>query len=129
MMFLWRIWLTARASATNRCTIAGSDEYCRFRTLMATCLPMSGCSARKTEPKPPSPILSETTYSPTLSPGSRSASAAPMCGMEPSSVVVMAEYSPSDPVPGTAASFAPAIFPCAHRLVKAAHNVMRCVWE
>ena len=77
MMLRWRIWLTARASATNRDTISGSAEYCRLRTLIATSLPISGWEPRKTVPKPPAPIFSSTTYSPTFCPGSRSRSWAP----------------------------------------------------
>jgi hypothetical protein len=64
-MLRWRIWLTARASATNRDTISGSDEYCRFSTLIAATLPISGWLARNTVPKPPSPIFFSMTYSPT----------------------------------------------------------------
>ena len=33
MMLRWRIWLTARASATNRDTISGSAEYCAVEHL------------------------------------------------------------------------------------------------
>src|SRR5262245_56788439 len=52
MMLRFRIWLTARASATKRETICGFDEYCLLRTLIAAVLPMSGWTARYTAPKP-----------------------------------------------------------------------------
>ena len=48
MMLRWRIWFTARASATKRDTISGCAEYARDSTLIATCLPIIGGTARYT---------------------------------------------------------------------------------
>ena len=66
MMLWWRIWFTARASATNRDTICGSTENRCDSTLIATSLPISGCAALNTDPKPPCPILDSIRYSPTI---------------------------------------------------------------
>ena len=46
MMFLWWIWLVARASAMKRETICGLLDHCRESTFTAAVLPMSGCTAR-----------------------------------------------------------------------------------
>ena len=58
----------------NRETICGFAENCRLSTLMAACLPMTGCTALKTAPKPPSPSLPSMRYSPTTSPAASSLS-------------------------------------------------------
>src|SRR3990167_1459320 len=81
MMCRWRIWLTARASATNRDTISGSTENRRPSTLIATTLPISGWVALNTWPNATFPSSPSTSYSPTRVPGasSPSSSAAISC--------------------------------------------------
>src|SRR4051812_26253156 len=71
-MLSWPMWLTARASLKNRSTIPGSVAYCGWRNLMATREPMTGCSARYTDPMPPRPRSDTSRYEPTTRPTSGS---------------------------------------------------------
>jgi hypothetical protein len=51
-----RIRLTARASWKKRSTSELCSDQSREITLMATRLPIAGCTARNTSPIPPAPM-------------------------------------------------------------------------
>src|SRR5258705_13822991 len=68
MMWRLRIWLTACASEMKRSTASESLSATRCRTLTAARRLSSGCSASYTAPKPPSPSLRSSRYSPAMRP-------------------------------------------------------------
>ena len=67
-MLSWRIRLTALASAKNRSTRSRRSLHSRDSTLIATRLPIVGCTPLYTRPMPPTPSRRATRYAPIVVP-------------------------------------------------------------